>query len=91
MQIIITDGTLFTPTLKTQRYEETARLASDISHDTTIAELTELIDRERPPWHLGGSYLSLPVPHRALPDHATLRELGIAGGSTLRRFSRVRS
>ena len=48
MQIIITDGTLFTPTLKTQRYEETARLAFDISHDTTIAELTELIDRERP-------------------------------------------
>jgi hypothetical protein len=90
MKIIVTDGTLFTPTRGTARYNETARIALDISQSATISELIELVDDERPPVHPGASYLSFSEPHGPLPTQATLGQLGIGEGSLLRRFSRVR-
>ncbi|MDQ2759551.1 MAG: hypothetical protein M3Y17_03690 [Actinomycetota bacterium] len=90
MRLIITTGTLFTTSRKKQRYEEIARLTLEVSEERTIGELIQLVDRRLRPAHPGCSYLSLPAPHEALPDRATLGQLEVADGSTLRYFSRVR-
>jgi len=88
--VIITSGTRFARTPQTARYEEHERHEFEVRDTTTIRELIELIDRKSPPPHPGHSYLSLPDPHEALPAHATLRQLGVADGATLRRFSWMR-
>jgi hypothetical protein len=90
MKVIVTLGTLFSPTPHQHRYEERHRFEFDVSGATTVSDLIAMIDRVSPPVHPGSSYLSLPSPHGALAEQATVGELGLADGSVLRRFSKVR-
>jgi hypothetical protein len=91
MKVIVTLGTLFSPPTAPQRYEEHSRFEFDVSETTTIRDLIAMVDGASAPAHPGSSYLSLPSPHAALPEAATLAELHFTDGQLLRRFSMVRS
>ncbi|TMC80727.1 MAG: hypothetical protein E6J06_14190 [Chloroflexi bacterium] len=90
MKVTITTGTLFIPTPERERYQERNRFDFDVPPTATISDLIELIDEKSPPRHPGFSYLSLQHPHGALPESATLAELNLRDGATLRVFSSVR-
>jgi len=90
MKVIIMLGTRFVPSAKDERYEESRRFEFYVPETTTIRALIAMVDRESAPKHPGSSYLSLPSPHQALPESATVAHLNLADEAVLRRFSKVR-
>ena len=90
MKLGITSGTLWTSTPDASRYEERTRVTIEVPETATISDVIAHVDHELPATHPGHSYLSLETPHGPLSEDASLHDLNIPTGATLRRFSYIR-